>query len=273
MGIDHYENFPVASMLVPPGLRAPIHEIYRFARYADDIADEGDDAPPLRLAALAALHAELDRIEAGAYPAGERWSGLAGAVQAHRLPVELLRDLLRAFEQDVRGMVYRDYADLHAYCRRSANPIGRLLLALYGRSEPELLRWSDAICTGLQLVNFWQDVDKDHAIGRVYVPESEFQRFGVDPAQIARRVADTAWERLLRAQTAVARELLVSGQPLAFALGGRIGWELRLVVQGGLRIAERIDAVRGDVFTQRPVLGAGDWTRMAARAMTMSGAR
>lgn len=269
MGIDHYENFPVASLLVPPALRAPIHEIYRFARCADDIADEGDDPPPARLAALAALRADLDRIAAGSYPDGARWSGLAASVRAHHLPVDLLRDLLSAFEQDVRGMVVRDYADLHAYCRCSANPIGRLLLALYGRGEPELLRWSDSICSGLQLVNFWQDVDRDHAKGRVYVPQTEFVRFGVDPAQIGRRVADAAWERLLRAQVAIARELLQGGAPLAGALGGRIGWELRLVIQGGLRIAERIDAVRGDVFTQRPVLGASDWTRMALRAMAM----
>ncbi len=271
MGIDHYENFPVASLLVPPALRTPIHEIYRFARCADDIADEGDDATPVRLAALAGLRGDLDRIAAGAYPGGGRWSGLAEAVAAHDLPLGLLRDLLSAFEQDVRGMVYRDYTDLYAYCRNSANPIGRLLLALYRRGEPELLRWSDAICTGLQLVNFWQDVDQDHAKGRIYIPQSEFERFGVDPAQIGRRVADPAWERLLRAQTAVARDLLLSGQPLVFALGGRIGWELRLVIQGGLRIAERIDAVRGDVFTQRPVLAASDWARMAMRAATMSG--
>jgi phytoene synthase len=269
MGIDHYENFPVASLLVPRHLRLPIREIYRFARCADDIADEGDDPPAARLAALRALHADLDRIAAGSYPAGERWSALAGAVRDHGLPVELLRDLLRAFEQDVRGMVYRDYADLHAYCRYSANPVGRLLLALYRREEPELLHWSDAICTGLQLVNFWQDVDRDHAKGRVYVPQSEFQRYGVDPDQIRRRLADPAWGRLLRGQTQIARELLQSGQPLARALGGRIGWELRLVIQGGLRIAERIDAVDGDVFTRRPVLQPGDWARMAVRAAAM----
>ena len=270
MGIDHYENFPVASLLVPRPLRLPIQEIYRFARCADDIADEGDDPPAVRLAALAALHADLDRIAAGSYPPGERWSGLAAAVRAYALPVELLRDLLRAFEQDVRGMVYRDYADLYAYCRYSANPVGRLLVALYKRDEAELLRWSDAICTGLQLVNFWQDVDRDHAKGRVYVPQSEFQRYGVDPAQIARRAADPAWARLLRAQTAIARELLLSGRPLASALGGRIGWELRLVIQGGLRIAERIDAVDGDVFSQRPVLRGSDWARMALRAAAMT---
>jgi squalene synthase HpnC len=270
MGIDHYENFPVASLLVPRPLRRPIEEIYRFARCADDIADEGEDAPATRLAALAALHADLDGIDAGAYPAGARWSGLATAVHDFALPVQLLRDLLRAFEQDVRGMVYRDYADLHAYCRYSANPVGRLLLILYRREEPELLRWSDAICSGLQLVNFWQDVDRDHAKGRVYVPQSEFQRFGVDVAQIARRVADAAWGRLLRAQTQIARELLLSGRPLAAALGGRIGWELRLVIQGGLRITERIDAVDGDVFARRPVLNAGDWARMALRAAAMT---
>jgi squalene synthase HpnC len=269
MGVDHYENFPVASVLVPRPLRAPIRAIYRFARCADDIADEGDAPAPVRLAALAGLHADLDRIEAGNYPGGARWSDLAAVVAAHRLPVELLRDLLRAFEQDVRGTNYRDYEDLQDYCRRSANPIGRLLLALYRRNEPELLAWSDAVCTGLQLVNFWQDVDQDYARGRVYVPLSEFQRFGVDPQQIAQRRADADWERLLRAQTQTARALLLAGRPLARALGGRIGWELRMVIQGGLRIAERIDAVRGDVFAHRPVLAAGDWARMAWRALSM----
>jgi squalene synthase HpnC len=269
MAIDHYENFPVASVLVPRALRGPIHEIYRFARCADDIADEGEDPPAERLAALAALDADLVRIAAGTYPAGARWSGLAAVVQAHGLPVELLRDLLRAFSQDVRGMVYRDYDDLRAYCRRSANPIGRLLLALYRRGEADLLAWSDAICTGLQLVNFWQDVERDYAKGRVYVPLSEFERFGVEPGQIARRRADAAWQRLLAAQTAVARDLLLSGRPLAAALGGRIGWELRLVIQGGLRIAERIDAVGGDVFSRRPELRGADWAKMALRALAM----
>ncbi len=269
MGIDHYENFPVASLLVPRPMRRPIEAIYRFARHADDLADEGNAGAADRLAALAALHVVLERIVAGAYPDDGPWAALARAVHEHALPVPLLHDLLDAFEQDARGMVYRDYDDLYAYCRRSANPIGRLLLALYRRQEPALLAWSDAICTGLQLVNFWQDIDIDHAKGRIYVPQSEFQRFGVDPAQIRQRRADGSWARLVRAQTQIARRLLLDGRPLAPALGGRIGWELRVVIQGGLRIAERIDAVDGDVFARRPALRRADWVRMGVRALAM----
>lgn len=270
MGIDHYENFPVASLLVPRALRGPIQEIYRFARHADDIADEGDAPAAQRLAALAALNDVLDRIAAGRYPGDGPWSALASTVAAHDLPVSLLRDLLDAFAQDARGTVYHDYPQLLDYCRRSANPIGRLLLALYRRNEAPLLAWSDAICTALQLVNFWQDIDRDYAKGRIYVPQSEFARFGVDPSQIAQRRADAGWARLIRAQTQRARQLLLDARPLAPALGGRIGWELRLVIQGGLRIVERIDAVDGDIFEQRPRLGSADWVRMGVRAARMA---
>ena len=270
MGIDHYENFPVASLLVPRALRHAIEEIYRFARHADDIADEGDAPAAARLAALAALHRELDRIAQGGYPPDGAWHALAGEVARHRLPVGWFHDLLSAFEQDARGAHYADYDALLDYCRRSANPVGRLLLALYRREEPQLLAWSDAICTGLQLVNMWQDIDADFGKGRIYLPQSEFHRFGVDPAQIAQRRTDGAWMRLLRAQTQRARALLLDGRPLAGALGGRIGWELRLVIQGGLRIAERIDAVDGDVFRHRPQLGRADWIRMGLRAVRMA---
>ncbi|SPE29643.1 Squalene synthase HpnC [Burkholderiales bacterium] len=269
MGVDHYENFPVASWLLPAPLRVPVREIYRFARCADDIADEGDAPSRERLAALEELRRDLDRIEAGTYSATERWSGLAAAVRAHALPLEPLRDLLRAFAQDVRGKRYRDYEDLLAYCRYSANPVGRLLLVLYRRHEPQLAQWSDAVCTGLQLVNFWQDIGRDHAKGRLYVPQSEFARFGVDPAQIGQQRTDEAWMRMIAAQTQTARQFLLAGRPLARALGGRIGWELRLVIQGGLRIAERIDAVEGDVFRRRPVLHGTDWVRLLARAAWM----
>jgi len=269
MGIDHYENFPVASLLVPRHLRVPIQEIYRFARHADDIADEGDAPPAQRLAALGALRADLDLIERDRYPADGHWSGLAMAVAAHALPVERLRDLLTAFEQDVRGTRYADYGDLRAYCRYSANPVGRLLLALYRREEPQLLQWSDSVCTGLQLVNFWQDIALDYARGRLYIPQSELARFGVDPAGIAQRHLSGGWSRMVAEQTRIARQHLLAGAALAGALGGRIGWELRLVIQGGLRIAERIDAAGGDIFGRRPVLGPADWIVLAARAAVM----
>jgi len=270
MGVEHYENFPVASILVPPHLRAAVREIYRFARSADDIADEGDAPAAARLEALAELGRDLDRIEAGTYPSGQRWSALAAAVARHRLPVAPLHQLLRAFAQDARGHDYRNYDELYDYCRDSANPVGRLLLALYGRDGEPACRWSDAVCTGLQLVNFWQDVDRDYAKGRVYIPQSEFVRFGVDPGQIALRRINEAWTRMIRAQTQIARDHLLEGRPLARALGGRIGWELRLVIQGGLRIAERIDAVGGDVFSRRPVLRLADWARLFVRAAVMA---
>jgi squalene synthase HpnC len=266
MGVDHYENFPVASLLLPAPLRAPVQAIYRFARTADDIADEGDAAPDARLAQLAALDAQLDRIAAG-QPCD--WPDLADAVAAHALPLQLLRDLLSAFAQDVRVKRYADYDALLDYCRRSANPVGRLLLRLFRREEPALLAQSDAICSGLQLVNFWQDVAVDWIKDRVYLPQVELQRFGIDEAQIGAQRADAQWSALLGAQLARARAMLLSGAPLARALGGRVGWELRLVVQGGLRIAEKIDAARGDVFRHRPVLGKADWALMTARALRM----
>lgn len=266
MGVDHYENFPVASWLLPAHLRAAVRAIYRFARTADDIADEGDDAPPLRLARLAELAAQLDAIEAGR---ANDWPDLAEAVRRHALPVALLRDLLSAFAQDVTVQRYADYPALLDYCRRSANPIGRLLLHLYRRNEPALAAQSDAICTGLQLTNFWQDVALDFAKGRIYLPAAELQRFGVGEDAIGAGRVDAAWSALMAAQTARARAMLESGAPLARALGGRIGFELRLVAQGGLRILERIDAVAGDVFRRRPLLRAGDWLRMSARAALM----
>ena len=266
MTVGHYENFPVASLLLPAPLRAPVQAIYRFARHADDLADEGDAAPAARLNALNALETQLDAIAAGTESA---WPDLAAAVHAHQLPIELLRDLLSAFRQDVTVHRYRDDAALLDYCRRSANPIGRLLLALFRRSEPDLLRQSDAICTGLQLVNFWQDVAIDWQKGRVYLPADALAAHGVDESQIGRSECDPRWTALMRERVAWARKLLSSGAALPRALGGRTGWELRLVVQGGLRIAEKIDAVNGDVFRHRPVLAKTDWAVMSARALRM----
>jgi len=264
MGVGHYENFPVASLLLPHRLRAPVRAIYRFARTADDIADEGDASVPTRLQQLADLAGQLDAIELGT--PGD-WPDLADAVRRFRLPIHLLHDLLSAFRQDVTVHRYADYGALLDYCRRSANPVGRLMLALFHRDEPALFACSDAICTGLQLVNFWQDIAFDWHKGRVYLPQSELQRFGADESMIARGDVDRRWRDLLRAQTARAAGLLNAGSPLAVALGGRIGLELRLVVEGGLRIAERIDATNGDVFRHRPTLGPLDWLLLPMRAL------
>src|SRR5512139_1010222 len=263
MGVGHYENFPVASLLLPARLRPAVRAIYRFARTADDVADEGNAPPEDRLRELQEFGNDLDHLGAPA----TRWPDLAAAVSEHGLPLPLLHDLLSAFAQDVTTRRYADYASLLDYCRRSANPVGRLLLSLYRRDEPGLLAMSDAICTGLQLTNFWQDVAIDWDKGRVYLPQDDLARFDVAEAQIARRQADERWRALMAFEVARARALLQGGAPLATALGGRIGLELRLVVQGGLRILERIDATGGDVFRRRPELSARDWTLMGLRAL------
>ena len=264
MGVGHYENFPVASWLMPARLRPAVRAIYRFARTADDLADEGDAAPAERLSALAALAAQLRAIEIGE---PSNWADLAAAIREHQLQLTLFYDLLSAFSQDALTVRYDSFETLIDYCRRSANPVGRLLLQLFRRSETELLQQSDAICTGLQLANFWQDVALDWRKGRVYLPQRDLTTFGVSEAQIAHGTADQRWRSLMAFEVQRPRQLLQRGAPLAQALGGRIGLELRLVVQGGLRILERIDAVNGDVFSHRPTLSARDWTLMGWRAL------
>jgi squalene synthase HpnC len=264
MGVGHYENFPVASVLVPAPLRPAIKAIYRFARTADDIADEGNAAASERLAGLTALRAALDSIEQGC--PGD-WTDLATAVRNHGLSVRHFRNLISAFEQDVTTTRYADFDAVRDYCRRSADPVGRLLLELYDRRSQQAEAWSDAICTGLQLTNFWQDIAFDWDKGRVYLPRDDLARFEVDEQQIASRRVDVRWSALLRFQVERARRLLHSGAPLTRVLPGRAGFELRLVLQGGLRILERIDACDGDVFNRRPQLDARDWLLMGLRSL------
>lgn len=266
MGVGHYENFPVASILLPARLRPAVTAIYRFARTADDIADEGDDPSAVRLTKLGELEDDLNAIDAGRT---SHWPDLASTVAAHGLPTQHFRDLLSAFRQDVTTTRYETEAAVGEYCRRSANPIGRLMLHLFGERGEPALAMSDAICTGLQRTNFLQDVALDWRKGRVYIAQESLHHFGVDESAIAQATTDTRWCALMRNQAAAARTLLLSGAPLARALDGRIGWELRGVVQGGLRILERIDAVDGDVFRHRPTLATGDWLAIAARSLRM----
>lgn len=272
-GIDHYENFPVASVLLPKHLRRPVAVIYRFARSADDIADEGDAAPEVRLAHLAEYRTELDRIAAHAEPQTPLFQDLADVVREYHLPLEPLRDLLSAFGQDVCFERMVDTPMLLDYCRRSANPVGRLMLHLYGVSTPERIAQSDAICTGLQLANFCQDVAIDWQKRRVYLPIDACVRHGVSEAHFQQQQCDANWRAFMAEWVETTRAMLQSGAPLALAMppetSWRIAWELRLVVQGGLRILERIEAAQYDVFRQRPVLRAWDWCIMLARAFAM----
>ncbi len=270
MSVDHYENFPVASILLPPALRQPIEVIYRFARSADDIADEGDAGPDERLAGLAAYQAELDQIEAGAIPQTPLFVDLAAVIDDRNLPIQLFRDLLDAFAQDVVKKRYADFPELLDYCRRSANPVGRLVLHLFGRTEPEHLKQSDDICSALQLINFWQDVAVDWKKERIYLPLSDLPRFRIGEDDIAHSRWSANWAALMDFQIERTREMMLRGAPLVHALPGRLGWEIRLTVQGGLRILERIRQVRGDVFNRRPKLGKWDWLVLAGRSITMS---
>lgn len=267
MPVGHYENFPVASRLVPASLRPAVVAIYRFARSADDIADEGDAPGHERLAALASYDAALEAIAGGRTPGEAPFFDLAHAIRAHALPIPLFHALISAFRQDVTTGRYATYADVLDYCARSANPVGRLLLALYRRDSDANLRWSDAICTGLQLVNFWQDVAIDWRKDRVYLPREDMERFGVTLAHIAEGRMDEKMRTLMLFETWRTRALLESGRPLAKALPWRLGLELSAVIAGGLRILSRIDSAGGDVFTQRPVLGTRDWAVVAYRAV------
>ena len=274
--VTHYENFPVASVLCPPHLRQPIAAIYAFARTADDLADEGDAPASERLADLAAYHADLVAIARGEAPS-PRWANvflpLQAVLQSHQLPVPLLEDLLSAFAQDVEktrySAGYADRTELLDYCRRSANPVGRLLLHLYGVDEAQALAQSDAICTALQLINFWQDLSVDIPRGRYYLPDADCAAHGVDRAQWLALRSTPESTRLIADCARWARTTMESGAPLVHRLPGRAGWELRLVVQGGLRILDKVDALRGASLHTRPRLHAWDWGVMLVRAIAM----
>ena len=267
MSVEHYENFPVASLLLPTPLRQAASAIYRFARTADDFADEGDLSTPARLALLEGYRAELDRLRTGMSPDAPLFQELGEVIAVHRLPLAPFYDLLDAFTQDVTKLRYANFTELMAYCRRSADPVGRLMLHLYRKSDPYNVASSDSVCSALQLINFWQDVEVDFLKNRIYLPQDEMERFGVSEAQIAARDASGAWWDLMRFQIERARSLLLSGAPLALRLPGRIGLEIRAVVQGGLRILEKLEGVRGDVFRHRPVLKAFDWPLILCRAL------
>ena len=252
---------------MPARLRPAVVAIYRFARAADDLADEGDMLPEARVAALDAFDRQLDRIERGETTEDPPFPALAVAIREHGLPFAPFHDLVSAFRQDVTVPRYADFDGVLDYCARSANPVGRLLLALYGAQTPSNLAASDAICTGLQLTNFWQDIAIDWRKNRVYLPQDDLRRFGVTEAQIAEGRVNDAWRALLDFEVARARGLLNAGRPLTRALPWRLGLELSAIISGGLRILDRIDAVDGDVFSRRPVLATRDWLIVAWRAL------
>ena len=267
MSVGHYENFPVASLLLPAKLREPVAIIYRFARTADDFADEGDDPPDVRLAKLESYRKQILAISQGNTPDDGLFRDLARLIREHSLPPQLFADLLAAFSQDVTKTRYGNYAEVLDYCRRSANPVGRLLLHLFKRTTDSELAQSDAICSALQLINFWQDADIDYAKGRVYLPQDEMAAYGVGERHLGEKICDPAWQALMAFQVSRTRQLILKGGPLGRSLPGRVGLEIRATVQGGLRILEKIERAGYDVFRRRPVLRMLDWPLMLVRSV------
>lgn len=263
----HYENFPVASWIGPPALRPAIASIYAFARAADDIADEGNHPAAQRLAQLDHYDSMLLRIERGEQPGESPFAALATNIRRYELPLLPFRQLLSAFRQDVLKTRYANFVELLDYCSRSANPVGRLLLHLYRVSDTSSLARSDAICSGLQLANFWQDVAVDWAKNRIYLPADDMTRFGITEDNIASAHCGPRSTALMAFQTARARAMLESGRPLARSLPRRARLELNVVVAGGLRILAATDRVRGDVFRHRPTLRRRDWMMMLASSL------
>ncbi len=267
----HYENFPVASIFLPKHLHAPIALIYCFARQADDFADEGDLSMEERLALLDEFRQQLDLLQAYIKPKSEFFLVLGEMIRSKKLPLPPFYDLLDAFSQDVVKTRYANYDEVLAYCAKSANPIGRLLLHLYGKASPENIKLSDHLCSALQLVNFLQDVADDFKKNagkqRIYLCQDEMAKFGVTEQMIADQVVNANWQQLMRFNLNRASNLLQAGKPLGCILKGRIGFEMRMIIAGGERIICKLGQVNGDIYQHRPTLQPLDWLRIFFKAL------
>ncbi len=276
LACQHYENFPVASVFLPQYLRQPISLIYSFARQADDFADEGDLSIEQRLSLLNSFRDELDLLYAYIKPPSALFVALGEIIKTHNLPYQAFYDLLDAFSQDVIKTRYHDYDELLDYCKRSANPIGRLLLQLYGQANAANIQLSDRICSALQIINFLQDIaidfKKNEGKQRIYLSQEEMAGFGITERQIqdyvdGLKLVDTHWQQFMLFNLSRVNALLYAGKPLGRILPGRIGFEMRMIVAGGERIISKISAVNGDIFRHRPTLNYTDWIFVFFKAL------
>jgi len=256
---NHYENFPVASWILPRKMRLPTAAIYAFARRADDFADEGELSDEQRLAQLEQLAQQVGQLYAGDESNDPVFIALADCVRQFELPKELFIDLIDAFKQDVTQKRYADFGELMQYCRRSANPVGRLMLHLYGQTDRKTLAQSDAVCSALQLINFYQDMTQDYnELDRIYIPLDEIRGAFVNETYFKNQRTDGPMILLMRKQYARAHKLLQGGAPLGKSLKGRFGFEIRLIIAGGSRVLLKLDKQADDVFS-RPRLDFNDW--------------
>lgn len=272
---SHYENFPVASVFLPRHLREPISLIYSFARQADDFADEGELTIEQRLQLLDGFRQELDLLQAYIKPQTPFFETLGQMIKTQKLPYELFYDLLDAFSQDVVKTRYANYAEVLDYCRRSANPIGRLLLHLYHKASAENLELADHICSALQIINFLQDIaidfKKNEGKQRIYMCQDELAEFDISESDIARFVAgepiNEQWQRFMQFYLQRVSNQMRAGKALGRILKGRIGFEMRMIIAGGERIITKISRVNGDIFRSRPTLNAWDWVTILFKAL------
>ena len=265
---SHYENFPVASVLLPRRMRPHIAAIYAFARTADDFADEPGRAPAERFALLDDWETRLASAAAGAPGEDPIFTALADTIERCELPVQLLSDLLSAFRQDITVHRYATWEGLFDYCRRSANPVGRLVLTVAGSRDDRAMLASDDICTALQLANFWQDLGPDWRNGRLYVPEEELERAGAHIEALDAASLPAEWRAALRACVARTRGLFDRGRPVTDAVAGRLRLELRATWFGGVRILDKIRELDYDTLHRRPKLGTPDAIRIIAGALS-----
>lgn len=276
--VTHSENFPVASFLCPPVLRSPIAAIYHFARTADDLADEGDVPAAQRLCDLAAYREDLRLASQGQVNPHSPWAWvfgpLAHTLQNFELPVQLLQDLLDAFVQDVEktrdAQGYADAAELRNYCRRSANPVGRLLLHLYKIRDETSLAQSDSICTALQLINFLQDPSRDLPRGRCYFPQDAMEALQLRSENLSSCTGTSVANALVLQSCKTTRQLMQSSMALVQRIPGRAGWELRFVIQGALRVLDKVEGLQSQVFKQRPCLRWWDAPTVVWRVLRMT---
>ena len=263
----HYENFPVASWLVPARMRPHVAALYAFARTADDFADEGERSDAERLRLLDDWGNRLHACVKECAPGDQVFVALGATIRTCHLPMSLFDDLLSAFRQDITTHRYDTWAGVLDYCRRSANPVGRVVLRIAGHDDAALDRSSDALCTALQLTNFWQDLERDWRKGRLYVPLDDLEAEGASVQELGFRALTEPWRRVLRRVAARTRASFAEGRDVCDGVRGRLGYELRFTWLGGTRILDRLDRVDYDVFTSRPTLGIADAPSLVWRAL------
>jgi hydroxysqualene synthase len=276
---SHYENFPVASLLLPRRMRPHVAAVYAFARAADDFADEGNRSPGERHALLDGWLRRLRHAAASSEPGlpaapGEPanapaiFLAVGASMREHDLPKELFEDLVSAFRQDVTTRRYASWTELMDYCRRSANPVGRLVLRIAGYRNERLDAASDAVCTALQLTNFWQDLKIDADRGRIYLPAEERAAHGAREEDLHEGRITPEWRRALAAATVRTRTLFDTGRPVCNAVSGRLRYELRATWLGGTRILDKLERAGFDPIHARPKLGLSDVPWLTWRLLT-----